>query len=90
MLPTELTIGNVASLREEMLAAIAEPANGALAVDATQVQDVDSAGVQLLISLRRSLAARQRSLELVGVPPALQAALATLGVSLSAPLGDAR
>lgn len=46
-------------------------------LEVSQVVDVDSAGVQLLIALRRSLAERDSSLELVGVRGALQQALAS-------------
>jgi ABC-type transporter Mla MlaB component len=46
-------------------------------VDVSQIIDVDSAGVQLLIALRRSLAAQGSRLELAGTRGALAQALAT-------------
>ncbi len=53
----------------------------ALSVDSSGVNEVDAAGVQLLMSLSRSLAARKRTLQLANPSRPLKAALETLGVS---------
>ena len=57
-----LTILHAEALRETLLARLAEPVDGdaPLVVDLSQVTAIDTAGVQLLLSLRRSLAERGR------------------------------
>ena len=81
-LPAELTIYNVVELRNAMLAWLGDEATSTgmpLAVDASAVADVDGAGVQLLLSLARSLADRGRELHLAVASPALSAACHALG-----------
>ncbi len=51
-LPEELTIYNVASLREEILESSADKED--LTLDGSQVQEIDAAGVQLLLSLEKT------------------------------------
>lgn len=80
-LPPELTIYTAAETRTAWLAALAEPGDGTLALEAGAVSEIDAAGVQLLASLARSLAAQQRTLKLVGPSPALQGACERLGLS---------
>ena len=66
-LPAELMVYNLAGLRQQWLAdldACAE-ATGPLRLDASAVDEVDAAGVQLLMSLAASLQGRGRSLQLV-------------------------
>jgi anti-sigma B factor antagonist len=53
-LPAELTIYRVAELRQELLAALAR---GVHCYDLSAVTECDSAGLQLLLSLRRSVQA---------------------------------
>lgn len=65
-------------LRSSLLAAIER---GPLVLDASAVERADSAGVQLLISLARSLAARGESLAYAGASPALLEVARTLGVA---------
>jgi ABC-type transporter Mla MlaB component len=92
-LPTELTIYTVGELRPQWLAWLAEtPAAdaagaNAFAVDAAAVAEVDAAGLQLLLSLQRSLSARQQALRLVAPSRALATACTALG--LAAVLGTA-
>ena len=52
------------------------------ALDAAGVQEVDAAGVQLLLALQRTLAARQQALGLVRPSSALAAACQALGAQL--------
>jgi len=84
-LPQELTIYHVGALREQWLTALLavspEGESPVYAVDGAAVQDVDGAGVQLLISLDRALTQRQRSLVVHDASPVLRQACATLGVA---------
>lgn len=90
-LPADLTIYAVRDGAEQGLRWLsqldAEAGDAPLQVAAHGVEEVDAAGVQLLIALSRSLAARGRRLQLLQPSPVLQRALACLG---AAPLlGDA-
>lgn len=78
-LPGELTIFTVGEWHPRLLAWLDDGADSPLAVDAAPLAEVDGAGVQLLIALRRSLHERGRSLALSGATPVLQAACAQLG-----------
>ena len=76
----ELTIASAAAQREALLAALpAEAADATLALDA--VEAIDSAGVQLLVALRRTLAERGGSLALAGAPECVGDALARYGIA---------
>jgi ABC-type transporter Mla MlaB component len=89
-LPSELTIYTVGELHPQWLAWLADtPAADvdAFAVDAAAVAEVDAAGMQLLLSLHRSLSARKQALRLVAPSRALATACAALG--LAAVLGTA-
>ena len=89
-LPPELTIYTAAETRSAWLAALAEAGDGALSVPAGAVTEIDAAGVQLLASLARTLAAQQRPLQLVAPSAALRDACARLGLSsLLAPGAEA-
>lgn len=80
-LPAELTIYAASELRARWLAAIdAEPGEIDCTVDASAVAEVDAAGVQLLLSLSRTLAARERALRLERPSARLTEACATLGL----------
>ena len=59
----------------------ASPAGEPLVLDAGGLDEVDSAGVQLLLAAARSLRERGTPLHLQDPAPALQAAAATLGAS---------
>jgi len=82
VLPAELTVRSGMQLRQALLAAIDRPQPDPLMLDASQVEEVDGAGVQLLIALRRSLAARRRGLALLGSTPALESALSRFGFAV--------
>lgn len=66
----------------------AELSDSPLIVDAAGVNEVDAAGIQLLLALSKSLLARRRQLQLVNPSSALVGACDALGVSalLFAPL----
>lgn len=88
-LPSELTIYTVGELRPQWLAWLADPPaadaaeadDSAFAVDAAAVEEVDAAGVQLLLSLQRSLVNRQQALRLVAPSRTLATACTALGLA---------
>jgi ABC-type transporter Mla MlaB component len=86
-LPTELTIYTVAELHPQWLAAAtsAQAAGGNddehCNVEASQVQEVDTAGLQLLLSLSGLIQRQRRSLHVVNASEALQRACAALGTT---------
>ncbi len=90
-LPAELTIYTVGELRPQWLgwlagfAASDAPADAA--VDGSAVDQIDAAGVQLLVALSRSLAGAQRSLQFISASPVLSDACSALGlpVPMAAP-----
>ncbi|MEI2679700.1 MAG: STAS domain-containing protein [Burkholderiaceae bacterium] len=78
-LPAELTIYTVGELRPQWLSWLAgfadDDAPADASVDGSAVDQIDAAGVQLLMALSRSLAAAQRSLQFLSAtacspPPA--------------------
>ena len=75
----ELTIVRSAALRERLLAHLGQHA-GALRLDLSSASDVDSASVQLLLALRRSLAERGEALHITGLSRAVGDALAVYGL----------
>ncbi|MBX9715813.1 MAG: STAS domain-containing protein [Burkholderiaceae bacterium] len=89
-LPAELTIYTVGELRPQWLAWLARcaatdaPADAP--VDGSAVDQIDAAGVQLLIALSRSLASAQRALQFRSVSPVLADACSALG--LPVPLAE--
>lgn len=84
----ELSIVDAAALREQLREALAL-GPGDLALDLSGVEGCDSAGVQLLLALARSLAARGDALQLVRPSDPVRHALATLGLQslLASPTG---
>ena len=80
-----LGIREAAELRERLLAAIEA---GSLVLDGSAVERADSAGLQLLVSLQRSLAARGETLTYRGVSPALADAAKILGLTAACCLPD--
>ena len=87
VLPPELTIYTVSELLPQWLAWLgAEAASeGPARVQAGGVAEIDGAGLQMLVSLQRALAARGRALELVAPSRALRDACAGAGLSELAP-----
>jgi anti-anti-sigma factor len=81
LLSSELTIYTAAEHRTRMLDWLGDGAEGPLVVDASSIQDVDAAGVQLLVSLSRSLAQHQRRLELTSPSESLRQACTRLGLA---------
>jgi anti-anti-sigma regulatory factor len=74
----DLTIQVASERKFDLIGLVESCAPGSpFVVDVSQIVDVDSAGVQLLIALRRSLAERGSRLELAGIRGALKHALAT-------------
>lgn len=91
-LPRELCVPEVAALRLTCLDWL-DAQDAEELVDASEVDEVDAAGVQLLLALSRSLASRGRRLHLHAPSGPLREALRTLGAhALIAPpaAGDAR
>ena len=87
-LPAELTIYTVGEMRSLWLtwlaeahaeAATANTHDDTFTVDAAAVGEVDAAGVQLLLSLSKSLDQEHRALKLLGASRPLAAACAALG-----------
>ena len=75
----ELTIAQAAACRDLLVDALcAAPKD--LAVDVSNVTDIDSAGIQLLLALRRSVATRGGTLTLASPSGDVRAALAVLGL----------
>ena len=73
------TIPQAAELRQQLLTQLSldlEPVQ----LDLALVENMDSSGVQLLLALRSSLAAREQSLSLLNPSGAVRAALAVYGL----------
>ena len=79
----ELTIYHAAELKAALLP-LADEAR-ALVLDLSGVSDIDSAGLQLLLALRRSLAAQGATVQLAGVSGAVADALALYGMAGAMP-----
>jgi anti-anti-sigma regulatory factor len=84
VLPAELTIYTVGELHPQWCAWLAEASHSdddtPVCLDAAAVDQIDGAGLQLLVSLANSLAARQRTLQLVDASSLLRDACKTLGL----------
>ncbi len=85
VLPAELTIYTVGELHPPWSAWLADAGSAdddtPVSIDAAAVDQIDGAGLQLLVSLANSLAARQRTLQLVDASPLLINACQTLGLT---------
>jgi anti-anti-sigma regulatory factor len=87
LLPSEVSIYTASELRSQWLAWLGEAPHHdsgpdeVLRVDAAAVGEIDAAGLQLLLSLSKALAQRQRSLLLVNPSQPLVKACAALGVA---------
>ena len=83
-LPAELTIYSAAELRRQLLAHVDAHADAeACRIDGAAVDQVDAAGLQLLVSLARTLAPLGRTLRMGQPSAALVAACETLGLTAS-------
>ena len=81
----DLSIAHAATTRERLLEILASQ-SGDLCLDLGAVSDIDSSGVQLLLSTRLSLQQQGLALRLAPCSTAVRAALSTFG--LDALLGD--
>lgn len=82
LLPRELTIHTAADTHRALLAWVAGLGDTpAWCVDASPVDETDAAGVQLLLSLSRSAAQAQATLQLETPSDVLERACRTLGVA---------
>jgi ABC-type transporter Mla MlaB component len=96
-LPAELTIFHVAELHRDWLARLAEhdAAAGAAAagdearIDAAALQQIDGAGLQLLLALRKALVERGLAVQLHDAGEPLRAAATALGLAVALGLGTA-
>lgn len=83
ILPPEFTICAAAQIRQQWLAwwpEGAHPEAGTVRIDASAVNTVDGAGIQLLIALRHWLNRKNLTLNLERPSKPLQAACATAGL----------
>lgn len=80
-LPAELTIYTAGETRPQWLAWLAADGAESLQVDASGVNEVDAAGLQLVVALSRALEAQHRRLQLDRPSPALQTACERLGLT---------
>ena len=85
VLPAELTIYTVGELHPQWSAWLADAGrtddDAPVCLDGSAVDQIDGAGLQLLVSLANSLAARQRTLQLVDASRLLVNACETLGLA---------
>ena len=83
----ELTIYRAAELAAAMKAALADvPGGGAFEIDLSEVTEMDCAGVQLLISAKRSSNESGRTLRVAALSPAVAEVFRTL--QLASHFGD--
>lgn len=75
----ELTIAQASAWRDMLADALASTP-GDLALDLSSVTDIDSAGIQLLLSARRSVVARGATLSVSASTPLVRESLAVLGL----------
>ena len=75
----ELTIAFAAASHQQLAEALAHD-SGTLTLDLSGVSEFDSAGLQLLLATRRSLAAQGRTLRLVHASVAVRDALDVFGL----------
>lgn len=80
-LPAELSIYTVGELRAQCLGWMGEHSGAPLALQASAVDQVDAAGLQLLVSLSTSLEQLHQHLQLCEPSGALSAACAALGLN---------
>jgi anti-anti-sigma factor len=85
VLGPELTIAHAGAAHERLAQALRD-GHGDFALDLSGVTDFDSAGVQLLLAARRTLAERGDTLCLHAASPAVADALATFGLQTMLPV----
>ena len=62
----EFNIFTATVLRQQLLDALEQPGEAEVEVDLSGVNEIDSAGIQLMIAAKREAAARERCLRFVG------------------------
>jgi anti-anti-sigma regulatory factor len=77
VLQPEIGLGEAHALKRELLAALEHPA---LALDASQVRQIGTAGVQLLVALALELKRQSKSFDISVASESFCAALKVLGV----------
>lgn len=80
-LPAEVDIYHAAELRSLWLTLLEQPTAADCRLDGTAVDQIDGAGVQLLVALSRGLENQQRRLQITQPSAPLRAACEALGVS---------
>ncbi len=80
-LPVELTIYKVGELLPELRDWASMDGGGTWRLQASAVEEVDAAGIQLLLSLARTAQAQAQQLSLVDASPVLSQACQALGVA---------
>jgi ABC-type transporter Mla MlaB component len=85
-LPAELTIYTVGEWHPRFMASVSKEGaplhgDGVLRLAAGDVSEIDAAGVQLLLSIQRYLAAQGKHLDLIDASPILVEACKALGVA---------
>lgn len=78
-LPESITIRDVSQLRDEWLVLV--EAGEPIEVDASGVEDVDGAGLQLMLSLFRDLLGRGHSVTWAGVSDKFREVVEVLGMN---------
>jgi len=83
-LPPALTVATVARVREQALERLGGgQVQVPFVVDASSVDTIDAAGIQVLVALARECSARQGTLSILAPSPALEDALGLLGLDAS-------
>ena len=73
VLDSEMTIYNAGDLKQKLFDALLQAP--ALEIDLSQVREIDTAGIQLLMMVKRESQSRGRSLAIVAHSPAVREAL---------------
>jgi phospholipid transport system transporter-binding protein len=79
-LPASVTMEDASAVLRTVEAALAAGGSGPLRVDASALDELDTAAIALLLQARRLAAARGRGFELVGAPDKLNALAQLYGV----------
>ena len=76
----EFTIFTAADLKPRLLHAVIDAESEDVDIDLSEVSEIDSAGLQLLLATRRSVAERGASLQITGLSGSAADALAVFGL----------
>lgn len=75
----EVTVFNANAVRDQLLGALKE--TGDLDVDLSEVTEIDTAGVQLILAARREAKARSKAVRFSGCSPVVLDVMGLLGLS---------